>query len=122
MAKVSKTIVDKALRDAIFNDIFSTDEGVGFDYDYTKINDRQYGTIITDANGEQRYVRLGVIVAELREDMTAEELMQAEIDAYKTKQDEKAEKAKKKAEKVAADKAKREMEIKAKALFEDEGE
>jgi hypothetical protein len=108
MATISKAIVDKTLRDAIFFDIFSTDEGVGFDYNYNKINDRQYGTIITDANGEKRYCRIGVIVAELRDDMTAEQLMQSEIDTYQAKQNDKAEKAKKKAEKIAADKAKRE--------------
>ena len=107
MAKVAKNIVDKALRDKVFEDIFYEREHTN-ENDYVKINDRQYGVILTDLNGEQRYVRIGAIVAELREDMTAEELMQAEIDAYQTKQDEKAEKAKKKAEKAAKDKAERE--------------
>lgn len=107
MAKVSKTIVDKKLRDEIFADII---HGYPTDYTYTKVNDRQYGVILTDANGEQRYCRVGVIVAELREDMTAEELMQSEINEYNTKQADKAEKAKKKAEKAASDKAKREQE------------
>jgi hypothetical protein len=40
--------------------------------------------------------------------MTAQELMQKEIDEYNAKQAEKAEKAKKKVEKIAKDKAKRE--------------
>lgn len=106
MAKVSKAIVDKELRDTVFNDLFNLCEIPSGDY--KKINDRQYGIILTDANGEQRYVRIGAIVAELREDMTAEELMQSEIDAYEQKQADKAEKAKAKAEKIAADKAKRE--------------
>ncbi len=118
MAKVSKTIVDKKLRENVFSDIFedNTNELVelGF-HAYHKINDRQYGTIMTDENGERRYVRIGVIVAELREDMTAEELMQNEINAYNTKQEEKAIKAKQKAEKIAKDKKKREEEA------EDEG-
>ena len=105
MAKVSKAIVDKNLRDIVFDDIFDTTT-----LDYAKINDRQYGIILTDLNGEQRYVRIGAIVAELREDMTAEELMQSEIDAYTAKQDAKAEKAQKKAEKIAKDKARREAE------------
>ena len=109
MAKVSKAIVDKALRDQVFDLLFSTpnDENVDF---FVKINDRQYGVLLTDLNGVQRYVRIGAIVAELREDMTAEELMQSEIDAYTAKQDAKAEKAQKKAEKIAKDKAKREAE------------
>ena len=109
MAKVTKNIVDKDLRDRIFEDLMDFGSG-GSDYDYIKINDRQYGVLITDLNGEQRYVRIGAIVAELREGMTAEELMQSEIDKYQTKQDEKAIKAQKKAEKIAADKAKREAE------------
>ena len=107
MAKISKTVVDKALRDGIFFDMFQNDCGM---YDYVKINDRQYGVLITDKNGTQRYCRIGVIVAEEREDMTAEELMQKEIDEYKAKQVEKAEKAKKKEEKIAKDKAKRQKE------------
>lgn len=103
MAKVTKAIVDKNLRERIFDDIFDTTT-----LDYAKINDRQYGVLLTDLNGETRYVRIGAIVAELREDMTAEELMQSEIDAYNAKQDAKAEKAQKKAEKIAKDKARRE--------------
>lgn len=101
MAKVSKAIVDKNLRDEVFTMLIN--EGTS----WKKINDRQYGVILTDVNGEKRYVRLGAIVAELREDMTAEELMQSEIDAYTAKQEAKAEKAKKKADKIAADTAKR---------------
>ena len=111
MAKVTKTQNDKSLRDSIFFDIFQN--SCGF-YDYQKINDRQYGVIMTDLNGHQRYVRIGAIVAEEREDMTAEELMQSEIDAYNQKQADKAEKVKAKEKKIAKDKAKREAEAKAK--------
>ena len=111
MEKITKTEVDKKLREEVFSDLFGHVEEGKVDYErYTKINDRQYGVLLTDANGETRYVRIGAIVAELREDMTAEELMQSEIDAYNQKQADKAEKAKKKAEKVKADKAKREAE------------
>mgnify|MGYP007133748162 CR=1 FL=1 len=105
MAKISKTVVDQDLRRKVFNVLFN--DGAE-EIQWVKINDRQYGCLLTDLNGEQRYIRLGAIVAEEREDMTAEELMQAEIDAYNTKQEEKAEKAKKKAEKAAKDKAERE--------------
>ena len=111
MAKISKTAVDKNLRDVVFAELF-----VGNDtkYDFVRINDRQYGVILTDLNGHQRYVRIGAIVAELRDDMTAEELMQSEIDAYNQKQADKAEKAKAKEAKIAKDKARREAEAKAK--------
>lgn len=111
MTKISKTVVDKDLREKIFDDLMDFTSG-GSNYDYAKINDRQYGTLIIDQNGVQRYVRIGVIVAEEREDMTAEELMQSEIDAYQAKQEAKAEKAKKKEEKIARDKARREQEKK----------
>ena len=110
MAKVTKAIVDKDLRDAVFTGILEGDEI--FISKMTKINDRQMGVLLTDLNGETRYVRLGAIVAELREDMTAEELMQSEIDAYTAKQEAKAEKAKQKEEKIAKDKAKRETKVK----------
>ena len=112
MAKMTKTMVDKALREGIFYDIFNNDCGM---FDYVKINDRQYGVLVTDLNGEQRYVRIGAIVAELREDMTAKELMQSEIEAYNQKQADKAEKAKAKEQKIVKDKARREAEAKAKA-------
>lgn len=108
MAKISKATVDKDLRDRAFSWLIEENANCG--ENFTKINDRQYGVLLTDLNGNQRYVRIGAIVAEEREDMTAEELMQSEIDAYNAKQDAKADKAKKKAEKIAADKAKRESE------------
>ena len=113
MAKVSKAQVDKELRERVFGLLFSTGNSEGdaqLAYMFPKINDRQYGIILTDANGEQRYVRIGAIVAELREDMTAEELMRSEIDAYTAKQEAKAEKAKAKEAKIAKDKARREKE------------
>jgi len=108
MAKISKTVVDKALRDEIFNDIFADPTDTG----YTRVNDRQYGIILTDKNGVERYCRVGVIVAEEREDMTARELMQAEINAYNEKQASKAEKAKAKEAKIARDKKAREEKAK----------
>ena len=111
MAKVTKAIVDKALRDTVFSDLFT--DGLKED-GYTKINDRQWGVLIQDLNGVQRYVRIGAIVAEERDDMTAEELMQSEIADYQAKIAEKAEKAQKKAEKIAKDKARREAEAKTK--------
>lgn len=108
MAKISSTVVDQTIRDNVFAMLINPDSG------WNKINDRQYGMIVTDLNGIQRYVRLGAIVAEVREDMTAEELMQSEINAYNAKQADKAEKERKKSEKIAKDKAKREKEKEAK--------
>lgn len=106
MAKVTKALVDKDLRDHVFDDLMNGKNTI----DFHKVNDRQWGALLTDLNGEIRYVRVPVIVAEIREDMTAEELMVMECEAFETKQAEKAEKAKAKAEKIAKDKAKRETE------------
>ena len=105
MATVSKSVVDADLRARVFADaIFDENDEV----QWIKINDRQYGCILTDKNGVERFVRLGAIVAEEREDMTARELMASEIQSYNEKQAAKAEKAAKRAEKAAKDKAKRE--------------
>ena len=111
MAKITKTQNDKSLRDLVFSELF---EGNDTQYNFVRINDRQYGVLMIDLNGHQRYVRIGAIVAEEREDMTAEEVMQKEIDDYNQKQADKAEKAKAKEKKIAKDKARREAEAKAK--------
>ena len=118
MAKITKTAVDKDHRDRVFDMLInvSIDEAIERtdDNPFVKINDRQYGVLLTDLNGHQRYVRIGAIVAEERDDMTAEELMQSEIDTYNQKQTDKAKKAKAKERKIAKDKARREAEAKAK--------
>lgn len=113
MPKISKIIVDSDLRSRVFSHLniesAYTEESL-----FQRINDRQYGVILTDKNGVERYCRVGVIVAEEREDMTARELMESEIKAYEDKQAEKAEKAAKRAEKAEADKARREAKAKEK--------
>ena len=112
MAKMTKTQIDKAVREAVFDMLFTQNPFVNC---FHKINDRQYGCIIVaPPDGTHRYVRIPAIVAELREDMTAEELMESEIEAFNQKQADKAEKAKKKEAKIARDKARREAEAKAK--------
>ena len=122
MAKISKNVVDTDLRNTVFNDLFTNYSGDDMEFNghnYQKINDRQYGVILTDKNGVERYCRVGVIVAEEREDVTARELMQSEIDAYNEKQASKAEKAKAKEAKIARDKKAREEK---KKKEEEEGE
>ena len=110
--KISKALVDANLRTVVFNAI-----GIANIEGFHKINDRQFGCIVEDMNGDRRYIRVGCIVAEQREDMTADELMAAEIADYEDKQTKKAERAAARAEKAAKDKAKRE-----KAKAEKEGE
>lgn len=107
MPKISKNIVDTNLRNQIFDYLFNGGE-VHLDGDFIKINDRQYGILLTDLNGVERYVRIGAIVAELREDVTARELMESEIQAYEEKQNKKELAAKAKEEKIALDKKRRE--------------
>lgn len=105
MAKMTQTEIDKAVREATFDLLFMQNPNAQF---FHKINDRQYGCIISaPPDGTHRYVRIPAIVAEKRDDMTAEELMQSEIDAYNQKQAEKAEKAQKRAKKAEKDKARR---------------
>lgn len=108
MAKISKNVVDSALRNDIF-EALEMDE-----HNFIKINDRQYGIILTDANGVERYCRVGVIVAEEREDMTARDLMKKEIAEYNAKQENKAAKAAERAKKAEADKVRREAKAKEK--------
>lgn len=117
MAKVTKAQVDQALRNQVFEFLFEEGAAEMAGATFVKVNDRQYGIILTDLNGEERYVRLGAVVAELREEITAQELMALEIEEYEMKQAAKAEKAKAKAEKIAKDKAKREA-----AKAKEEGE
>jgi len=110
MAKISKNIVDADLRARIFSTLLDEFENDFF----VKINDRQYGCILTDKNGVERYCRVGVIVAEEREDMTARELMAKEIADYNAKQESKAAKATERAKKAEADKARRKAKEKEK--------
>lgn len=108
MAKISKNVVDSDLRARVFDELDITNGN------FIKVNDRQFGIILTDKNGVERYCRVGVIVAEEREDVSARELMESEIKTYEDKQAEKAEKAAKRAEKAEADKARREAKAKEK--------
>ena len=100
----TKNVVDSDLRTRVFNALFD-----GFENNFfVKINDRQYGCILTDKNGHERYIRLGAIVAEEREDMTAKELMTSEVKKYEGAQEKKvalAEKRKAKAEEDARKRA-----------------
>lgn len=111
--KYTKTVVDADLRTRVFGDLMNYESSYS-DLEYVKINDRQYGVILTDKNGVERYCRIGVIVAEEREDMTARELMDSEVKTYQDKQAEKAEKAEKRKAKAEADKARREAKAKEK--------
>ena len=108
MSKISQAAVDASVRTQVFDALnLANTEG------YVRINARQYGTIVTDSNGHQRLARIAVIVAEEREDMTAAELLQKEIDAYQATQNKKAAQ---KAEREA--KAKRDAEKRAKIAAE----
>lgn len=105
----TKNVVDSTIREDVFG-VLEIEQIEGF----KKINDRQMGGLVTDLNGHQRYVRIGVIVAEEREDMTARELMESEIRKYNEAQEKKAEKKRKSAEKAEQDKARREKKAKEK--------
>ena len=107
--KYTKNVVDANLRSVVFDEL-DIENG-----NFIKVNDRQYGIIFTDLNGVERYVRIGAIVAEEREDMTARELMESEIRKYNEAQEKKAEKKRKSEEKAKRDKALREKKAKEEA-------
>ena len=111
--KTSRAVTDSAIRSYVF-DLLNVANIEGFQ----KLNDRQYGLLVTDANNEQRYVRVGIIVSELRDGMTAQELMESEIQEYKEKQAKKAKKAAERAAKAERDKAEREKKAVEKAAKE----
>ena len=113
MPQISRNIVDANLRNQIFDYLFNGGEA-HLDGDFIKINDRQYGILLTDLNGVERYVRIGAIVAEEREGVTARELMEKEIDEYNNKQAKKAQRQADSREKAARDKAAREAKKKEK--------
>lgn len=98
----TRNVVDTDLRERVFDALICED-----DTNFVKINDRQYGIILTDLNGVERYVRIGAIVAEERKDKTARELMASEQAEYSIKIAERARKIAEKAEKIAKDEAKR---------------
>lgn len=118
----TKNVVDADLRNAIFEDLFTKFSGDDseLNFHYQKINDRQYGVIMNDLNGHKRYVRIGAIVAEEREDMSAEELMESEVAKYNEAQEKKAEKKRKSEEKAKRDKALREKKAKEKEEEKDD--
>ena len=114
----TKNVVDAELRNEVFTYLFDYEEKP-YEINFTKINDRQYGCILTDKNGHKRYIRLGAIVAEEREDMSAEELMASEVAKYNEAQAKKAEKKRKSEEKAAKDKAARAKKAKEEAEKDD---
>jgi topoisomerase IA-like protein len=110
MPSISKAVVDADLRERVFDALIIPE-----DTEFIKINDRQYGIILTDLNGNERYVRVGAIVAEERTDKTARQLMAEEIGLYTATKAKNEKKAQERAKSAEADKAKREAKAKAKA-------
>lgn len=105
--KITKTVTDEALREEVFNKL-----NISNIEDFQRVNARQFGILLTDLNGVERYVRIGAIVAEEREGVTARELMKKEIDEYNNKQVKKAQRQADSREKAARDKAAREAKKK----------
>ena len=101
--KYTRPVVDADLRSRVFSAIFDEFTNDAFQ----KINDRQYGIILTDKNGVERLVRVPAIVAEERENMTARELLAKEQAEYAEKQAKAQAKAEERARKAKADKARR---------------
>jgi hypothetical protein len=77
MANITREQNEQDLRDRVKYMIKNGQISGGYD-----VTNRQLGLIMTDMNGHDRYVRVQIVVAEERDNMTPRELMQSEIDKY----------------------------------------
>lgn len=87
-------------------------ETLGLDniHGLVKINNCRYGTIMTDLDGNERYVQINIKATKFDEDTPAEELMQKELDDYAAQLAREQAAAEKKAKKLAEAEAKKKKE------------
>lgn len=79
--------VNANLCTALFNEIHLTD------YGYTLVNARAFCEVVTDENGDERYVKISITVTALNVEISAERKMQSDIKDYTETQERKAAKA-----------------------------
>lgn len=77
---------------------------------FIKINNCRYGIILTDLDGNDRYIQVNVKATKFDEDVPAQEMMQKELNDYADQLSREKATAEKKAKKVAEAKAKKEKE------------
>ena len=77
---------------------------------FVKINNCRYGILLTDNNGNERYIQVNIKATKFDEDKPAKVTMEEEMTAYADQLAREQVNAEKKAKKVAEAKAKREKE------------
>lgn len=103
--KHTTTVLNADLRARVF-------EALNIDNlpDFIKINNCRYGIIMTDIDGNERYVQVNIKATKFDEDVTARELMQKELDDYAAQLAREEAIAEKKAKKIAEAEAKKKKE------------
>lgn len=103
--KHTTTVLNADLRARVF-------EALNIDNlpDFIKINNCRYGIIMTDIDGNERYVQVNIKATKFDEDIPARELMQKELDDYAAQLAREEAAAEKKAKKIAEAEAKKKKE------------
>ena len=103
--KNTTPVLDSDLRSRVFAAL-NINDIPGF----VKINNCRYGILLTDLDGNERYVQVNIKATKFDEDKPAADAMQEEMDKYAAQLEREAATAEKKAKKLAEVKAKKEKE------------
>lgn len=103
--KHTTPVLNADLRARIF-DALNIDNIPGF----VKINNCRYGILLTDLDGNERYVQVNIKATKFDEDVPARKLMQNELDDYAAQLAREQAAAEKKAKKLAEVAAKKKEE------------
>lgn len=100
--KISKAITDSTVRAAAMEVL-----GIESNENFQRCSNQSFAMLVTDDNGEQRLCEVRFIVAALREDMTAEEILNERVNAWEEKKRNAEIRKAERAEKARKDKEKR---------------
>ncbi len=85
--------------------------------DFVKINNCRYGIILTDLDGNERYIQVNIKATKFDENVPARNAMQEEMDKYAEQLEREKVIAEKKAQKVAEAKKKKEEKEEGEPFF-----
>ena len=105
--KHTTTVLNADLRSRVFAAL-NIDNLDGF----VKVNNCRYGTILTDLDGNERYLQVNIKAVKFDEAATAREIMEQEMKDYAEQLEREKAIAEKRAKKAAEAKAKKEKEKK----------
>lgn len=103
--KHTTPVLNADLRARVF-DALNIDNVPGF----VKINNCRYGILLTDLDGNERYIQVNIKATKFDEDVPARNLMQNELDDYAAQLAREQAAAEKKAKKLAEVEAKKKKE------------